>query len=180
MVFVPAASHVSREQEIARYDRHQNSSEDAGYRSFLSRVLPPLISRVSPDCKGLDYGSGPVPVLARILGEMGYHTDFFDPFFHDCQELLQIQYDFVTCTEVVEHFRKPRENWDQMVRLLKTSGWLVVMTQLVSENVDFGQWYYKMDETHICFYTDVTFEWVSSNYQLKLEKCEHSVFLLQR
>lgn len=179
-MFVPTSDHVSKEQEKKRYDLHQNNPDDSGYRKFLSRVMPPLLSKIKPGSRGLDFGSGPSPVLAMMLAEKGFPTDFVDPHYYNHPELLEIDYDFITCTEVVEHFRNPDANWNQLIGLLKKGGWLAVMTQTIPENEEFGRWFYQKDETHICYYTSRTFEWLAGNHHLKMESFGPSVFLFQR
>ncbi len=180
LVFVPSYEHVSFQKEKARYDQHQNSPEDEGYRKFLSQILAPLFSKIDPGCQGLDYGSGPSPVLAQMLREKGFPSDFYDPFYNDKRELLKIQYDFVTCTEVVEHFRNPRADWEELISLVKKRGWLAVMTQTTPRKMDFDQWYYQRDETHVGFYSDKTFRWIAGAYHLSIEQYGPSIVLFQR
>ncbi|MBT3225294.1 MAG: class I SAM-dependent methyltransferase [Deltaproteobacteria bacterium] len=178
-IFVPACYHVSVQREKARYDTHQNSADDEGYRQFLSQIVPPLLSKIGSEDNGLDYGCGPAPVLAQMLNNRGYKTDYHDPFYHPDAALLAKQYDFVTCTEVVEHFRDPAIEWKRLINLVKKGGWLAVMTQLTFAGMDFGHWYYKNDETHISFYAGQTFNWLSRQYDLSLEHHSQSIVLLQ-
>lgn len=180
LIFVPIEDHIDPAAEKARYDLHQNSPEDKGYRSFLSRILPPLQPKINQGDRGLDYGSGPSPVLAAILRENGFQSVFYDPFYHNQPELLQEQYDFVTCTEVVEHFRHPLSDWKQLINLVKKGGWLAVMTQMTPETMAFDRWYYQRDETHVCFYTLESFKWIAAEFQLILEPAGQSIVLFQR
>ena len=179
LIFVPAEHHLSTELEKARYDTHQNSSEDEGYRQFLSKILPPLLSKIGSGDRGLDYGSGPTPVLAQMLNEKGYETVCYDPFYFHNPALLAKRYDFITCTEVVEHFRDPITEWKKLINLVKKGGWLAVMTQLTLEDLDFGRWYYKNDTTHICFYAKQTFHWIADQYFQSIECYNERVVLLQ-
>ncbi len=170
---------MSVPREKARYDTHQNSADDEGYRQFLSKIIPPLLSKIKISDHGLDYGCGPAPVLAQMLYEQGIKTDYHDPFYHPNSALLTKQYDFVTCTEVVEHFRDPLTEWQKLINLVKKGGWLAVMTQLTYSGMDFGSWYYKNDETHVSFYSSETFNWLSQQYHLSLEHYGNSIILLQ-
>jgi len=179
LIFVPVSDHLSLEKEKARYDMHQNKLDNEGYRKFLSRILPPLLPRINNSDKGLDYGSGPVPVLSQILTGIGYDTAHYDPFYRPDPSLLERQYDFVTCTEVVEHFRDPKAEWQSLIKLVKKEGWLAVMTQLTDEEMNFGTWHYKDDATHICFYADRTFNWIPRANPRPAEIHGNSIVLLQ-
>ena len=54
---------------------------DAGYRRFLSKLADPLMARLAPGARGLDYGCGPGPALAAMLREAGHEVALYDPFF---------------------------------------------------------------------------------------------------
>ena len=42
--------------EKAIYDLHHNSPDDPGYRRFLGRLADPLMERLRPGSRGLDFG----------------------------------------------------------------------------------------------------------------------------
>ena len=119
MVFVPLSQHLSFAEEKAIYDLHENHLDDPGYRQFLSRLATPLQSKLPPAAIGLDYGCGPGPMLARMLTEHGHQVELFDPFYANHPQVLQDHYDFVTCTEVAEHFRQPAKEFEALFALLK-------------------------------------------------------------
>ena len=48
LVFVPPDEYVSRCAEKAEYELHHNDIDDLGYRKFLSRLMSPLVERLSP------------------------------------------------------------------------------------------------------------------------------------
>ncbi|MEI4850515.1 class I SAM-dependent methyltransferase, partial [Klebsiella pneumoniae] len=83
---------------------------------------------LGPGARGLDFGCGPGPALATMLREAGMDMALFDPFFYPQASVLERQYDFITCTEVVEHLHRPAEVFRQLDRLLAPGGWLGVMT----------------------------------------------------
>ncbi len=180
LIFVPSSEHVSSNMEKARYDQHNNSPDDTGYRQFLSQILAPLLPKINPGGNGLDYGCGPAPVLTQILHEKGYQAEHFDPIYHNRTGLLSRQYDFVTCTEVVEHFRNPKADWERLINLVRKGGWLAVMTQLIRADMDFGQWYYQRDSTHVSFYSDETLRWIANCNKLSIEQYGKSIALFQR
>lgn len=169
LVFVPPHQQLSPRAEKAIYDYHQNQIDDAGYRRFLSRLAEPLLDRLPGHACGLDFGCGPGPLLAEMFSEQGHAMRAFDPFYANQPETLQSRYDFVTCTEVVEHFRRPQEEFQRLFGLLKPSGHLGVMTKLVIDADAFSRWHYKNDPTHIGFFSEDTLQWLAASYQCRLE-----------
>jgi len=67
--------------ERAHYLLHENNPGDPRYRKFLSRLVKPLLEKLGPQCRGLDYGCGPGPALAAMLREAGHDMALYDPFF---------------------------------------------------------------------------------------------------
>ena len=145
------------EDERAHYDLHENDVSDVNYRAFLRRLTRPLLEKLAPASYGLDFGCGPGPALAEMLSEAGHAMEIYDPFFANDEDLLEEQYDFVTCTEVVEHFHAPGEEFEKFELLLRPGGWLGIMTTWLTDDIDFSQWHYRRDPTHVCFYHPDTF-----------------------
>ena len=168
LVFVPTTQHVSRETEQAIYDLHQNTLDDPGYHRFLSRLAQPLLAILPPQAQGLDYGCGPAPLLARILREAGHELKLFDPIYVNQTAVLTQVYDFITCTEVAEHFRNPDAEFARLFGLLKPNGTLAIMTKRVIDRQAFSRWHYKNDPTHISFYNEHCLQWLASHYQRQL------------
>jgi len=179
LIWMDPAHHLSPAAERARYETHRNQPDDPGYRAFLNRLARPLLDRIPASACGLDFGSGPGPTLSVMLEEVGCQLRIYDPFFAPHPEALESRYDFVTCTETVEHFRSPRQAFDQMARLLRPHGWLAVMTQPFTADLDFPKWWYVRDPTHVAFYRPQTMEWIADAYQWRLENPHPSVFLFQ-
>ncbi len=159
LIFVPEKYWPSPEEERARYDRHQNAPDDPGYVSFLEKIAAPLARRLPPGARGLDFGSGPAPVLCGLLAERGFETRPYDPFYFP--EPPGPPYDFIVSTETFEHFRRPREEVGRLRGLLKKGGLLGVMTWLWTEENFVENWHYRRDFTHLCFYRRETFEWIA-------------------
>lgn len=143
--------------EYAQYRLHHNVVTDSGYRQFLSRLATPLLERLASNLSGLDYGCGPGPALAAMLAEAGHRMTLYDPLFHDDPMALAKRYDFITCTEVAEHFHRPADEFIRLDGLLKPGGWLAVMTQFQTDDATFGRWHYRRDPTHVVFYREATF-----------------------
>jgi 2-polyprenyl-3-methyl-5-hydroxy-6-metoxy-1,4-benzoquinol methylase len=158
---VPPEHHLSAANEKSRYETHQNRPDDQGYRDFLSRLTKQLVPRLKAGACGLDYGAGPGPTLSLMLKEQGFTMFTYDPYFAPFTSTFEKKYDFITCTEVVEHFFYPRMEFEQFVLLLKNGGHLGIMTDILDSDARFSDWYYHRDPTHVCFYKKETFEWIA-------------------
>ena len=182
LVFVDPASHLGAGEEKAVYDLHCNDPADARYRAFLTRLADPLRERLKPGMQGLDYGCGPGPTLGPMLREAGMCMSEYDPVYRPEAALLERQYDFVTCTEVVEHFREPGADWPRLAQLVRPGGWLGIMTWLV-ESADpavFRAWGYKGDPTHVSFYSPATLEWLGRELGFTVWRLDERVILMRR
>jgi hypothetical protein len=179
LTFMAPGQRPDPEAERARYDTHRNDPGDAGYRRFLDRLALPLLERMPPPARGLDYGSGPGPTLSVMLEERGYDVAMYDPFYAPDVGVLRAAYDFITCTETAEHFFDPGAEFSRLTALLKPGGFLAVMTELLHDDVEFGTWWYVRDLTHVCFYRPRTFEWIAERHGLELETVSRSVVFLR-
>ena len=178
LVFVPSSHWLGPEEEKAVYDLHVNDPGDEGYRRFLSRLTLPLLEKLDSRCRGLDFGCGPGPALAAMVEEGGHAMDLFDPVYFP-RDLAE-PYDFITATEVVEHFRHPAKEFNTLFALLKPGGWLGLMTKQVLDQRAFAQWHYIRDLTHICFYSPPTFEYLADRFNAHLTFVGKDVILMQR
>lgn len=151
LIFVDPKDYINTEREKARYDQHQNLEENKGYLNFLSPVIELIKKEVEPGNMGLDFGSGPNPVLAKKLEEMGYEMSIFDIYYANNEDVFKKTYDFIVSTEVIEHLSKPGEELEKLWKRLRAKGDLFLMTQL-TDGVDFEKWHYKNDPTHITFF----------------------------
>lgn len=154
LVFVPQGFHLAPADEKSRYDLHQNDPENTGYRNFLRRLLTPVTQRIKKNAKGLDFGSGPEPVLAKMFKEEGYPVNVYDIFYAPDTEALDASYDFITLSEVAEHLAEPGKVIGELVSILNPGGILALMTQPVVDKSLFDRWHYKNDLTHISFFSE--------------------------
>lgn len=180
LVFVPATYWLSAQDERATYDLHENDARDHGYRQFLSRLSEPLLQKLEPRQKGLDFGCGPGPALSQLLQEQGHQVDLYDPFFFADGSVFDREYDFICATEVVEHMHDPDKEFTTLFRMLKKGGWLGIMTKMVIDRQAFSQWHYIRDMTHICFYSKGTFEYLAERFHAQLEFVAKDVILLHK
>ncbi len=169
LVWVPPAFFLSPEREKAEYDLHENSTDDPGYRRFLSRLADPLLRYLEAGARGLDFGCGPGPALAAMLEERGCRLSLYDIFYYPDQTVLQGRYDFITATEVVEHLHKPGDELARLWRLLRPGGVLGIMTKRVSDRDAFLRWHYRNDPTHVCFFSAETFAWWATRHGATLQ-----------
>ena len=179
LVFVPVHQHLEPAAEKAIYDLHQNHADDPGYRQFLSRLSTPLSARLGPQSLGLDYGCGPGPLLGQMLEQQGHSVNLYDPYYASHPQNLQQSYDFITCTEVVEHFRQPQREFQRLFALLKPNGCLGIMTKLVIDAEAFGKWHYKNDPTHVSFFSKATMQWLAQVHHCRVEFIGKDVMIFQ-
>lgn len=180
LVFADPNSLLPAPAEKSVYDQHQNDPDDLGYRKFLSRLATPLLERLPLQQHGLDFGCGPGPTLSLIMEEAGHQVAVYDPYFAPDRAPLKRQYDFVTCTEAIEHFYRPHREWMLLMHLLNPGGYLGLMTKLVRNKDAFAQWHYKNDPTHVSFFSEATFAYLAKQHNLRLEILGNDVILLQK
>jgi SAM-dependent methyltransferase len=180
LVFVPSRYFLSPEAEKACYDLHQNNPADAGYRKFLDRLAQPLIERLTPGARGLDFGCGPGPTLSPMLAEAGFPTAIYDPFYEPNAAVWRDEYDFVTASEVVEHLHHPMSDLDRLWTVLKPGGSLGIMTKRVLHQTAFVKWHYKNDPTHVTFFSEEAFLWLAGRWSAELRLVGPDVVFLRK
>lgn len=169
LIFAPPEDRPSREEEFARYETHENNPADEDYRNFLNQLCQPLSKLLAPNSKGLDFGSGPGPTLNLMLEEQGHQVNIYDSFYDDDPSVFEEAYDFITATEVVEHLFHPAKEFNRLWSCLRPGGYLGIMTKMAEDDVDFfADWHYRLDETHVTFYTRQTFEWLADHWNASI------------
>lgn len=152
------------DRERALYLTHNNDVDDPRYRQFVSPITQAVLAEQRPGQAGLDFGAGTGPVITTVLREQGHDIVVFDPFFHPDRRVLQRQYDYIVCCEVIEHFHRPAREFALLRSLLKPGGRLYCMTRLFDESIDFQRWYYKNDPTHVFFYHRASLDWIRERF----------------
>ena len=180
LVFVPAEFHIDADAARDRYLTHDNDPDNADYRRFLSRLWDELRPRLTVGARGLDYGAGPGPALAAMIEEDGYSAELYDPLFHPDETVLAGTYDFITCTETVEHLATPRADFLRLHQLLAHGAYLGIMTDILEDIRKFPDWYYHRDPTHVAFYTRRTFRWIAEWLDLEVEFPQARVVLIRK
>lgn len=178
--FLDPAQHPSRLLEKQEYDLHRNDPDDPGYRQFLNALFEPMMDRLSPASIGLDYGCGPGPALALMFRQAGHSVSLYDPIYQPERHPLERKYDFVTCSEVAEHFHRPHDEFCRMNDLLRAGGYLGVMTRFQSDDEGFAQWHYRRDPTHVIFYREDTMTWIARRWSWSLELIPPAVAIFRK
>lgn len=163
-VFLDEEYTISEEKEMKRYELHNTNINDFGYLKFIKPLSNYVENNFTNSDKGLDFGCGKEGVAAEYLSSKGLSLAMYDPYFHDNKHLLNETYDFIISIEVIEHFNNPDKEFALLYKMLKNGGQLILMTDLLSEDTDFLNWYYKNDETHVFFYSPKTFIYIKEKY----------------
>lgn len=153
--------------EKARYRLHKNSPSDPGYRAFIDAFLDAALGFVRPGSEILDFGSGPEPAPAVALAERGYKVSIWDPFFAPQLDWEARDWDYVLVHEVAEHLRDPAETLGRLARRLKAGGAMLVRTRFPPLDMrDFERWPYRLDPTHVGFFSERSAAWLASEMGL--------------
>ncbi|MBI9098001.1 MAG: class I SAM-dependent methyltransferase [Spirochaetaceae bacterium] len=157
---------LTPEQEKKRYELHNNTLENQGYKKWLNSFIDQAVSPYVPvHGQILDFGSGPNPVLKILLEQKGFSVNIYDKYFYDVP--FSGLYDTITATEVMEHIASPVQLLDTLKKSLKTKGHLAIKTEFrPDKDEDFLKWWYKEDPTHISFFSRHTFNILSDKIGL--------------
>ena len=166
--------------EIERYLLHQDPEFDEGYFQFILPLIEKVKSFALRGGLGLDYGCGQHQVLLKNLEREGFKMHGYDPLFLADNKVLRLKYDFIVTCEVIEHFYYPSEEFQNLKNLLVPNGKLICKTDVYDSRVDFSNWYYKNDPTHVFIYRKKTFEWIWENLDFKDVKVEGRVITFSK
>lgn len=161
---------VTNKQEKDRYEEHNNDVNNIGYQNFTSPITNAIIENQKKEQLGLDYGCGTGPVISKQLQDKGYIVHLFDPYFYPDLDYLNHQFDYIFSCEVFEHFHQPKQEIEKLVQLLKPEGRLYIMTHIYQTEIDFSNWYYRKDPTHVFIYTMKTVGFIINKHNLAIEK----------
>ena len=93
---------------------------------------------------------------------------------------LQQQYHFICCSEAIEHFVNPAQEWALWLTLLKPGGTLAIMTKRYTTAAAFAGWHYKRDPTHVSFFSADTFAYLAERDGFTLNIADNDVVILQQ
>ena len=169
LVYLHPSQRLSLQDEHERYQLHRNDAADSGYIRFLQRLAEPMMERLPAGARGLDVGCGPTPALSALFTAAGFPCAAYDPLFVPDVAPLSDRYDFLTCSEVVEHAHDPADLFTRLGGLLLPGGLLGVMTRFHGHEAPFATWWYRRDPTHVCFYSEPTMRWIAGHYGWTVE-----------
>lgn len=170
LIFMNPQNRISAQAEKARYEKHENNVLDDGYQKFVAPLIAEITQKIwSENSLGLDFGSGPGDsAVSYLLQKQNYTLKKYDPFFHNDLSVLQHNtYDYIVSCEVVEHFYSPKDEFEKLKSYLKPGGYLFLMTSLKTETIDFKTWSYRRDQTHVCFYSEKSFQYIKNQFRFK-------------
>lgn len=167
------------ETEKAHYDRHGPQLNDPRQRAFVARVVGPLMTVLPLGASGLDYGCGIAPVGAAIMRRRGFRIVAYDPIFRPVNWALWGSYDFVLCSDVVEHFHDPADEFDRLGKLLRPGGWLGILRSFRTEDAFLGAWRFRRDPTRVAFYCDATLRHIAASRGWVIRRRRAGVTLVQ-
>ncbi len=182
LVFVEQQYLPSLAREKKEYALHNNDFEDQGYCRYLMRIIDAVkeVTDIKNDITAIDFGSGPNPVLAHLMKDKGFQCQYYDPIFAPNPEVLSQHYDLITCTEAIEHFHQPSNEWQLWQKMLKPGGWLAIMTKRVIDLERFKSWHYKNDITHVSFFSNNTFNWLAAKDGYRCFFPQPDIVLMQK
>ena len=158
-IFRPKDTFLTAKEEKEHYEKHNNDVFDERYQAFVSPIVDAILQDFSTEAKGLDFGSGTGPVIAKMLTDKGFQVQNYDLFFANEVSLLKEKYNYVSCCEVMEHFYQPYKEFE-----LLPKGKLYCKTAVYNNQKPFENWYYKDDFTHVFIYQPKTLEWIKEEF----------------
>jgi len=166
-----AAGHMLTQKEGKdRYLLHQNSHDDSGYLEFLDAFIgSAVLPYIAPGNAILDYGSGPSPVLSGLLKDLGYTCDIYDPAFARTRLWKKR-----TIPVLFTKWRSTSESIEtfSLCGLVESGGILAIRTRFPPSGADdFTLWWYRMDPTHVGFFSPWSLSSFFGRYGFSTLRC---------
>jgi len=172
--------YLTPSQEKHRYQQHNNDVNDINYQNFTSPITNSIIKNHTKNQIGLDFGCGTGPVISKQLTDMGYNIKLYDPFFYPDKDYLNYQYHFIFSCEVFEHLQQPKSEINNLVKILHHKGKMYVMTHFYQTSINFKNWYYRNDPTHVFIYTQQTMAFIAKAFNLKINKITDRLVIFEK
>ena len=166
-------NYVSKEEEYKRYLLHDNNlnNDYIEYQTKFFLEIKEFLGELN-----LDYGAGNMHILANILNEHGYKTNYYDLFFYDDESYKNNEYDSIILEEVIEHLKNPMEVLRSLMKLLKPNGRIIIRTNFIVDNLN--NWWYLRDITHIGFFDVKTFNYICDILGLEIIYCNEKHLII--
>ena len=170
-IFKDPKSFWTLDEQKNRYDLHQNYPDDFGYQEYFRSFIDFVDPNRDKIRNVLDFGSGESTLLANMLSKMGFKTISFDPIYHPSIQYQKQKYDLITSVEVFEHLHNPHEVFTQLISLLNSGGVLALRTEFAPQTMEeYFRWYYRLDPTHIGFFSLNSIEYLAKSHGYKCIK----------
>ncbi len=153
LVFVQKKDILSSIEEKSRYALHDNTIGNRDYVNYLNTFADNLTHIPVPNPKILDFGSGENSILTNILVNKGIDCIAYDPLYDIGNNTLNSTYDIIIMCEVIEHLKNIQKEVSLLSKLLSEIGYILIRTELLQDNMDFTDWWYTKDPTHINFFS---------------------------
>jgi len=165
LIFKSPATYQTFLEQKVRYDLHRNSEESDGYRAYFLRFLDFVLPHIGGVRSALDFGCGASTLLAKLLEERGIACDTFDPIYYPDTSYMDRRYDLIVSVEVFEHLHDPKMVFGHLLSRLEKGGYLAIQTEFSPGGIRaFLQWYYRLDPTHVMFFSPETFRYLCGSY----------------
>jgi len=76
-------------EEKSRYEKHNNDVHDKKYQQFVAPITEAVLSEYNSTHTGLDFGAGTGSAISKVLKDLEYAIELYDPFFHNHPDLLK-------------------------------------------------------------------------------------------
>ena len=181
-LIMKSPKHLSNfKEQKKRYDLHQNSSDSSGYRAYFERFIDFVLPLEPKPLRGLDFGCGATSLLADILAEHDIGTDFYDPIYHSDRVYESRVYDLIVSVEVFEHLHDPKTTFGMLVEHLAVDGYIAIQTALRPDSKEeFLNWYYRLDPTHVLFFSINSLEVLASEFGMRVIKSDKRQMVLMK
>jgi len=187
--FIFTDSSLSTEETKEHYQSQYVNNFD--WSNFAKSLLESLSFSITPRTI-LDFGSGSGK-LADEFRTMGFEVHNYEPMLHGVfqTENYLNSYDLVILNEVIEHIVDVLSVFDCVCSLTRPGGLLYVGTLLTDAMINepdkfqelFSSWWYKDDQTHVSFFSQLTFEYICSIkniYRLQMLSAGANGVILQK
>ena len=81
---------------------------------------------------------------------------------------------------MVEHLKQPMIELNRLIGLLKSNGVLAIMTQILTPQIDFNQWYYNKDPSHIGFFSEKALRYLGEKWQAEFYVISERVIIFKK
>jgi len=167
-------------EQKERYNLHNNHEEDRGYQAYFQRFIDflELEDRESIE-QALDFGCGATLLLSKMLQNHHMICDTYDPIYHPNEAYKERSYDLITSVEVFEHLHNPKSIFAHLLQRLNSRGYLALQTALhPNDREAFLKWYYRLDPTHVIFFSLHTFEVLADMFALEIIRSDNKSKIL--